>query len=332
MKGIRFPWLALRIFARTGEPEGSSPPRVSSRIGPLERKTRRLAFVFISPALLLILAMYLIPTIVTFLVSFMPARMDPNIWKVLDPQNLGRISLNNYFRSFADPVWIKAIGNTIWYVIVVVFLGVSFSLLAALVLNESFKGRGFLRALILVPWAVPPIVNGTTWGLVFHADIGTVNGILRQLGLISRDLLWLGDPQLALFAIITATTWRLIPLVTLLILASLQTVPSEIYESAAVDGANVWQRFLHITFPNIRLVLLTTTILLTVFVTKAFDEIWALTKGGPSYGTTVMTLWIYRQSFDFLRFGYGAALAYILTLITAMVVLLNLVVRRRVEV
>jgi len=332
MSGFRLSWLAKRITHDAGESAGSSPEKVGSRIGPLERKTRRLAYAFISPALLLIAGMYLIPTIVTLLVSFMPARMDPNIVQVFKLDNLRLLSLNNYVRSFSDPVWVKAIGNTIWYVIVVVFLGVSFSLLAALVLNESFKGRGFLRALILIPWAVPPIVNGTTWGLVFHADIGTVNGILRQLGVIRHDPLWLGDPQLALFVVITATVWRLVPLVTLLILASLQTVPSEIYESAAVDGANVWQRFLHITLPNIRMVLLTTTILLTVFVTKAFDEIWALTKGGPSYGTTVMTLWIYRQAFDFLRFGYGAALAYILTLITAVVVVINLFVRRRVEV
>jgi ABC-type sugar transport system permease subunit len=204
-------------------------------------------------------------------------------------------------------------------------------MMAALVLNQSFKGRGFLRALILIPWAVPPIVNGTTWGLVYHADIGTMNGVLRQLGLIEKDLLWLGDPKLALFTVITATIWRLIPLMTLLILAGLQTIPRLVYESAEVDGANAVQRFFYITLPNIRMVLLTTATLLTVFVTKAFDEIWALTEGGPSYGTTVMSLWTFRQSFDFLRFGYGAALAYSLMFLTGIVVVANFVLRRSVE-
>jgi ABC-type sugar transport system permease subunit len=215
---------------------------------------------------------------------------------------------------------------------VVVALGLSFSMVAALVLNQPFKGRGFLRALILIPWAVPPIVNGTTWGLVYHADIGTMNGILRQIGLIDQDLLWLGDPRLALFAVITATVWRLIPLITLLLLAGLQTIPQEIYESAAVDGANAIQRFFYITLPNMQMVVLTTATLLTVFVTKAFDEIWALTEGGPSYGTTVMNLWTYRQSFDFLKFGYGSALAYSLTFITGIIVVANFLIRRRAEV
>ncbi len=328
----------LRFSGPTwGDPEGANRPkggaagRLPPSIGPLERRKRRLAYTFIFPALLVITALYLVPTLVTFVVSFEPAKMDPNIVKVFDPANLRQLSLDNYLRSFQDPVWRKAVGNTIWYVIVVVVLSISFSMVTALVLNQSFKGRGFLRALILIPWAVPPIVNGTTWGLVYHADIGTMNGLLRSLGIIHQDLLWLGHPRLALLAVITATVWRLIPLVTLLILAGLQTIPQEIYESAKVDGANAVQRFWHITVPNVRMVLLTTATLLTVFVTKAFDEIWALTEGGPSYGTTVMNLWTYRQAFDFLRFGYGAALAYILMFLTGIVVVANFIIRRRVE-
>ncbi|MGQ9600471.1 MAG: carbohydrate ABC transporter permease [Anaerolineae bacterium] len=320
-----------------GDPEGANrqkgevASRLPSSIGPLERRKRRLAYTFIFPALFVITALYLVPTLVTFVVSFEPAKMDPNILKVFDPANLRQLSLDNYLRSFQDPVWRKAVGNTIWYVVVVLVLSIGFSMVTALVLNQSFKGRGFLRALILIPWAVPPIVNGTTWGLVYHADIGTMNGLLRSLGIIDKDLLWLGHPKLALLAVITATVWRLIPLVTLLILAGLQTIPQEIYESAKVDGANAVQRFLYITMPNVRMVLLTTATLLTVFVTKAFDEIWALTEGGPSYGTTVMNLWTYRQAFDFLRFGYGAALAYLLMFLTGIVVVANFIIRRRVE-
>jgi multiple sugar transport system permease protein len=300
-----------------------SARRLSPSVGPMERRERRLGYTFIFPALFIISAMYLIPTLVTFVVSFEPAKMDPNIVQVFHPDNLRQISLDNYLRSFKDPVWLKAMGNTLWYVIVVVVLGMSFSMIAALVLNQSFKGRGFLRALILIPWAVPPIVNGTTWGLVYHADIGTMNGVLRALGVIDKDLLWLGEPNLALFTVITSTVWRLVPLMTLLIL---------IHESAQVDGATALQRFFYITLPNIRMVLLTTTTLVVVWVTKSFDEIWALTKGGPSYATTVMNLWTYRQAFDFMRFGYGAALAYILMFLTGIVVVINFFARRRVEV
>lgn len=331
MRGFRPPWQGKSISGAVGEGTRGPAFGLGPSLGPIERQERRLAYAFLFPALFLISAMYLLPTIVTFVVSFEPAKMDPNIIQVFNPANLGQISLDNYLRSFRDPVWLKAIGNTAFYVVVVVVLGMSFSMVVALVLNQPFKGRGFLRALILIPWAVPPIVNGTTWGLVYHADIGTMNGILRQLGLIHQDLLWLGHPRLALFTVITATTWRLVPFMTLLILAGLQTIPREVYESAEVDGANAVQRFFYITLPNIRMVLLTVVTLLVVWVTKAFDEIWALTEGGPSYGTTVMNLWTYRQSFDFLRFGYGSALAYILVVLTGIVVIANFLIGRREE-
>jgi len=331
MKHFYLPWQKKSVSGAVSEGTRGPVQRPGPSIGPLKRQERQLAYAFIAPALILLSVMYLVPTLVTFVVSFEPAKMDPNIVQVFDLANLRQISLDNYLRSFRDPVWLKAIGNTAFYVAVVLMLGMFFSMVTALVLNQSFKGRGFLRALILIPWAVPPVVNGTTWGLVYHADIGTMNGILRELGLIHQDLLWLGHPRLALFCVTTASIWRLIPLMTLLILAGLQTIPRDIYESAEVDGANAVQRFLYITLPNIRMVLFTLVTLLIVWVTKAFDEIWALTEGGPSYGTTVMNLWIYRQSFDFLRFGYGSALAYILVFLTSIVVVANFFIRRKVE-
>jgi ABC-type sugar transport system permease subunit len=297
----------------------------------MARQERRLAYTFLFPALFLIALLYLVPTVVTFVVSFESSKADPNIVKVFSAENLSQISLNNYRRSFKDQVWLKAMGNTAWYAAAVVVLGVSSSMVLALVLNQPFKGRGFLRALILIPWAVPGIVSGTTWGLVYHADIGTMNGVLRQIGLIQEDLLWLGHPRLALFAVITASTWRQIPFTTLFILAGLQAIPREIYESAEVDGANAMQRFFYITLPSLKIVLLTVITLMIVGATRAFDVIWALTSGGPSYGTTVMNLWAYRQSFEFLRFGYGSALSYILMFISGVVVIANYLIRRRGE-
>ncbi|MCE7980874.1 MAG: sugar ABC transporter permease [Caldilinea sp. CFX5] len=298
----------------------------------LLRQERRLAFIFLLPALLLILLVYVLPTLVTFLISFQPANMDPNLSRVFGPEGLGQLSLNNYTRSFSDPVWRQAIQNTALYTVAVIAIGLLFSLVAALVLNQEFYGRGLLRALILVPWAVPPIVNGTTWGLVFHADIGTANGLLREFGWIDRDLLWLGEPPLALLVVVVATVWRLIPFMTLLLLAGLQTIGRELYESAEVDGANSWRRFRFITLPNLWPVMLSVTTLQIIWLTKSFDEIWALTQGGPSNATMVMNLWVYRQAFEFLKFGYGAALAYILTFLTVVVVFLYYSLNRRTEV
>ena len=328
---FRFPQKDKSVSGRGGRGGRGSALELSPSIGPLARQERRLAYAFIFPAIFLIALMYLVPTIVTFVVSFESSKADPNIIKVFSPENLSQVSLNNYRRSFKDPVWRKAMGNTAWYAAAVVVLGVSSSMVLALVLNQSFKGRGFLRALILIPWAVPGIVSGTTWGLVYHADIGTMNGVLRSIGLIDHDLLWLAEPRLALFAIISASVWRQIPFTTLFILAGLQAISREIYESAEVDGANAVQRFFYITLPSIRIVLLTVITLLIVGATRAFDAIWALTSGGPSYGTTVMNLWVYRQSFEFLRFGYGSALAYILMFTSAVVVIANYLIRRREE-
>lgn len=304
----------------------------AARPGPsgrsLARQERQLAYAFIFPSFFLIALLYLVPTIVTLLVSFQSSRADPNIIRAFSAENLSQLSLDNYRRAFQDPIWLKASVNTAWYSAVVVVLTISLSMALALVLNQSFKGRGFLRALVLIPWAVPGVVNGTTWGLVFHADIGTMNGVLKTLGIIRQDLLWLGHPQLALVAIIVASTWQLLPFTTLFFLAGLQAIPREIYESAEIDGANVVQRFLYITLPSIKIVLLTVLTLLIVSTTRAFDVIWSLTSGGPAYGTTVMNLWVYRQSFDFMRFGYGSALAYILMSISGIIVLANLLLRR----
>jgi len=192
-------------------------------------------------------------------------------------------------------------------------------------------GRGLLLAVVLIPWAVPPVVSGTTWGLVIHADIGTLNGVLYSLGLIDSYQVWLGDPTGALNVVIVATAWRFIPLMTLLLLAGLQHLDRSTYEAASVDGANEFTKFLHITLPGMRPILLTVSLLAVIWSTKVFDEIWVLTGGGPAYGTTVMNVWVYQQAFEFLRFGYGSALAYLLAGGTAILAAAYFFITRKVD-
>ncbi|MEM2182452.1 MAG: sugar ABC transporter permease [Thermoproteota archaeon] len=278
----------------------------------------KLALLLMMPAAVLVIGLYFIPTLITFLMSFQKKDISENLFEVI--MNIPNSTLDNYIRSFRDPDWIASLNQTMLLILIVTGLGIVISLGIAILLSQEFKGRGLIRTLVLIPWAVPPIVNGTTWTLIYHPQVGTLNALLNQLGIIDRYLIWFIDPLLAIFAAGLAITWRFIPFMTLFILAGLQTVQKELYESAMVDGANFLRRFIHITLPAIRPVLLTVIFMQIIWTTKVFDEIWALIKGGAA-GTTVMNLWVYRQAFEFLRYGYGSALAYLLALFTSVIVI-----------
>lgn len=284
------------------------------------RTEGRLAALLIFPAAAFVVGLYFFPTLVTFFMSFQKGDIGPNILKVFDP---GTMTLSNYVRSFEDSVWIKSFYQTLAFAGIVIGLGLLVSMGIAIVLNQDCKGRTIMRVLALIPWAVPPIVNGTTWGIVFHASVGTLNAALQQLGLIDKYIIWFANPSLALIALALAVTWRFIPYMTLFILAGLQNISRDQIESAHIDGANAVQRFRHIALPAIVPVIGAIAFMQAVYASQVFDEIYATTKGGPSFGTTVMNMWIYKQAFEFVNFGYGAALSYMLAAFTSIFLILN---------
>ncbi len=290
--------------------------------GFLRRKEATLGYIFIAPSVLLLVLLYILPLIVTLLISFEPSASVVEILDAFQSENLTQLSGENYARSLNDQVWLKSISITVIFVVIVIGVGLPVSLGIAMVLHEKFVGRGFLRSLLLVPWAIPPVVNGSIWNLILHGDVGTLNGFLDQLGLISHYIIWLGDPKLALATVSLAVAWRWLPFMSLLLLAGLQTIPGELYEAAKVDGAQAWQRFRYVTLPTIRHLLITVAIIMSIWTTKVFAEFWTLTKGGPSYGTTVMYYWSYKQSFEFIDLGYGSALAYILAVLTSLIIVI----------
>jgi ABC-type sugar transport system permease subunit len=187
--------------------------------------------------------------------------------------------------------------------------------LIALVLNQKFVGRGFVRAFILLPWAIPTIVNGILWEWIYNANYGALNGLLFQLGMIDNYKNWLGEPWLALNMIIIADTWKMTPFYVILYLAGLQTIPRELYDSAKIDGAGIWKRFLHITLPMLKPIILVILVLRTMQAFKVFDIIYIMTKGGPSGGTMVISFYTYIESFGNLNFGYGSAMSFIIAVI-----------------
>jgi ABC-type sugar transport system permease subunit len=192
----------------------------------------------------------------------------------------------------------------------------------ALLLNRPFRGRWLVRMLALLPWAVPSVVNGIMWKWILNPSYGALNGFLYSLGIIKDYVIWLGSPTLALIMVILADVWKETPFIMLLVLAALQTIPKDLYEAARVDGASAWQTFSRITIPLIQPVLFVAIALRTIWALKSFDLIYTLTAGGPSGGTSVIGYYTYLKSFVSLNLGRGAAVAYIMTAIVFVLIII----------
>jgi ABC-type sugar transport system permease subunit len=263
------------------------------------------AWLYLSPAIVMIAGTVLVPLLYALWLS---VHADgPNIL-VQTPF----VGLKNYIAVFTSPDFIASAGRTFYFAAVSLSIQLPVGMAVALLLNEKFVGRNFLRALILIPWALPTIVNGALWMWIYQTGYGALNGLLLQLGLIDEPILWLGSSTLAMNMIIVADTWKVLPFYVILLLAGLQTIPAELYQAAAVDGANGWQRFRNVTLPSLRQVLLIILVLRTVDTFRVFDIIYQITQGGPGGGTTVVAYQAYQASFLQLQFGQGAAVAFVI--------------------
>lgn len=190
-------------------------------------------------------------------------------------------------------------------------------MIIALVINREFRARGIVRAAILVPWALTTVVAARMWQIIYQADYGVFNRILKDLGLIDTYKPWIASPDFALWAMIGADVWKTTPFVALLLLAGLQLIPTDIYEAARVDGASAWQGFWQITLPLLRPTILVALLFRLIDVFRMFDLPFVLTGGGPGQQTETLTLYTYRTLFQNLQFGTGSALAGMTFLIVA---------------
>jgi multiple sugar transport system permease protein len=225
--------------------------------------------------------------------------------------------LANYARLFGDDVFWLALQHTVVFVAVSVALEVVIGLAIALVIDDERVALARVtRVLLLVPWGVPPVVNGLLWAFVFNAQYGYLNRTLLALGVIREPVNWLGDPSLAMMAVITAYVWRTTPFNILLYHAGLRGIPRDCYEAAAVDGASAWRRFWHISLPLLRPVVAVTLILRTTFAFMVFDEIFAITQGGPGNATWVAAWYTYRAAFQPpFNIGLGSASVWVMAVI-----------------
>lgn len=221
------------------------------------------------------------------------------------------IGLGNYAAAATDPQVQRSLVRTLWFTTVTVIGGVALAIGIAVLLNREFRGRTLARVLLLVPWAVPPVVNGIMWKLIFDGSSGLLNQVLLGLGLISQPIQFLADPGTAMNVLIFAEMWKLLPFLCLLMLAALQGIPANLHKAAVIDGAGSWRRFTRITLPNLRPTIMFALIVQSMWSLKVFDTIFVLTggSGGPAEGTTTISFLTYIVSFSNLDRGYGAALA-----------------------
>jgi multiple sugar transport system permease protein len=267
------------------------------------------AYLLNAPALIAIFLLAGYPILYSAWISLHKYNLKrPNVFKF--------IGLDNYLEIFKSPEFWSALWITVQFTVLVVALVAVLGVCVALLLNQSFPGRGLLRTLILLPWAIPPVVNGLMWQWIYDSKIGALNGLLTTIGAIKDYRGWLSEPTSALLALVSADVWNTLPLAVILLLAALQRIPSELYEAARMDGAGNVQTFRYVTFPWIAQVLLVVLILQTLAAIRAFDIIYVLTGGGPGTATTTLTWQTYLTTFDSLDFGRGNAYAYMVSLIT----------------
>lgn len=286
---------------RSGDP---SPARGA------ERREARLGWLLVLPAVGVIALIAIFP-------------LGYTAWESLHLHDLrmpwrGRpfIGLANYLETAADPRFWGAMANTFLFTAGSVALEMGLGLVLALALNRAYRGRGLVRAAVLVPWAIPTVVAALLWSFMFDGRAGIANAVLMDAGLMSEPFVWFIDSIGAWVPIILADVWRMTPFVALLLLAGLQNIDASLYEAARIDGAGPWRQFRHVTLPMLKPAIVVALIFRTLDAFRVFDLIYVMTGGGPGTATEPIALYTFNALLQNLRFGYGSALSVIVFLVT----------------
>jgi multiple sugar transport system permease protein len=281
----------------------------------IRARERRTGWLLLAPALLILAFVYAYP-------------IGRSFWLSLFTQNLGTelqpvfTGLSNYGRMVQDGRFWQTIGNTMVFTISSLILELLLGMGIALVLNQAFRGRGGVRTIAIIPWALPTALIATTWAWIFNDQFGVLNDLLMRLGIIDRGINWLGSPAQAMMAVVAADVWKTTSFVAILLLAGLQSISNDLYEAHAMDGATPWQSFRQITLPMLMPQILIATLFRFAQAFGIFDLIQVMTGGGPGGATETVSIYIYATVMRYLDFGYGAALVVITFLILIAVVAL----------
>lgn len=278
---------------------------------PVSAYDQKSAMVFLAPMMLVLMVIAVFPIVYSLWISLFDL-------KLTRPNRAPFVWFDNYALIFHDPMFWSSVGRTTSFTLMSV-AGIMFiAMLMALLLNEQFRGRRILSTVLLIPWAIPYVANGLMWKWIYDSGYGALNGLLFQLGFIDKYMVLLGDVNKTMFLITNAFVWKEVPLATILLLVTLKSVGADLYRAAQVDGANVWQRFIHITLPALKPGFMLVMIYETMMAIRHFDLFFILTEGGPAEASHVVAWAVYVETFRKLAFGTGAAMAYIMAIATFM--------------
>lgn len=280
----------------------------------LMRHESRDAWIMMAPAIIMLLIIAVYPVLRTFWLSLHEMVLtDPG-------SGYPFIGLENYMEILKDERALDSILFTLKFTVATVVLELIIGFAAALVMNKAFKGRGIVRAAILIPWAIPTSVSAMMWKFIYNDQYGLFNDVLYRLGIIDSYQAWLSTADGSFMALVITDVWKTAPYMALLILAGLQIIPEELYEAAKIDGANVFQRFRYVTIPNVKGTVLVALLFRTLDAFRVYDLVSVMTGGANQ--TESVSLYAYNNLMKFLDFGYGSALAVLVFVIVFIISLI----------
>ena len=276
-----------------------------------QKKRQRVAYLFLIPAMVLFLLFVAYPVLNTLKTSLYSLRIQTL------SQGGKFVGFQNVIKLAQDKTMLTSLVFTVGFTVVSVILETVLGMACALIMNRTFKGQGFVRAMILIPWCIPTIVSGLMWSYMFSESFGVINQALKAIGL--SPVMWVTGAKGAFSSMIIADVWKTSPYMSLLLLSGLKTVPGDIYEAASIDGAGKIQQFFFITLPVIKPVVLVSVMFRTIQSFRIYDLVKVLTDGGPNNVTQSLTMYTMKQYFTFGDLGYGAALAVLTFAVSLMI-------------
>jgi multiple sugar transport system permease protein len=273
-----------------------------------EKRDNIIGYSLIAPSLILLIAIGIIPILITVSYSFQ--------YRVLtDPLNTHFVGFENYITLFKSETFLEVLRNTAVFTVLSMVFQLIVGFAGALLMNGAKRFVGIIRTAVLIPWAIPGIIIAYMFSFMFNDQLGVMNQLFRTANIISSPVAWLTDRTWAMVVVVLADTWKQFPYIALMLLAGLQTIPKELYESAAVDGAGRISKFFRITLPNLKGVILIILLFRTMGAIRIFDIIFGITGGGPANSTATLLYQAYKYLFGDMNFGLGSALSTIITIL-----------------
>jgi multiple sugar transport system permease protein len=311
--------MATSATSRIAVPSGTGTLRYQSgKISRFLLRDRTLGYLFLAPALLVVLCLVAYPFFNAVVLTFQAKTAGA-------PAKF--IGLDNYRELLNNPVFWRTVYNTIFYTVAAVALKFVFGLGMALVLNQERLFNNFYRSFLLIPWAIPTVISALNWRWIYDDASGLINNVLVRFELIDETISWLADPNLAMFSVIAVVVWQGTPFFTMGFLAGLQSISKELYEAAEIDGASVVQQFWHITIPCLSPIIVTVVMLSTILTSAGIQFVLILTAGGPADRTMIFPMLSYAYALGGAqRLGMGATVS--LFFFPAFVILIYFLTRR----